>query len=155
MKNDAKTAEDTSAREIAVSRLFAAPRELVYRMWTEPEHIVHWWGPTGFTDTINIMDVRPGGRWSHVMHGPDGVDYKNESVYVEVTPPERLVFDHVLAPNFRMTVTFEDQGGKTLVRVQLLFPDAALRDLVVKQFGALEGAKQNLEKLEAYLATQV
>lgn len=153
MKNETKTAEDTSAREIAVSRLFAAPRELVYRMWTEPEHIVHWWGPEGFTDTVKIMDVRPGGRWSHVMHGPDGVDYQNEAVYVEVTPPERLVFDH-LAPDFRMTVTFEDQGGKTLVRMQLLFPDAALRDQVVKQFGALEGAKQNLVKLEAYLRTQ-
>jgi uncharacterized protein YndB with AHSA1/START domain len=116
-------------------------------MGAEPEQVVQWWGPKGFTDTVKVMDVRPGGRWSNVMHGPNGVDFQNEAVCVEVTPPERLVFDHFGA-HFRMTVTFEEQAGKTLVTMQLLFPDAKIRDRVVNQFGALEGAKENLLRLE-------
>jgi uncharacterized protein YndB with AHSA1/START domain len=67
-------------------------------MWTDPRHVVRWWGPTGFTTTIHEMDVRPGGNWRFTMRGPDGVDYPNEHIYVEVAPPERLVTQHVSPP---------------------------------------------------------
>ena len=67
--------EHTADREIVATRVFDAPRDLVFRMWTDPAHIVHWWGPNGFTTTIHEMDVRPGGMWRFIMHGPDGVDY--------------------------------------------------------------------------------
>src|SRR5258705_101160 len=81
-------------REMLITRLFDAPRELVFGAWTDPERIANWWGPTGFTTTTSAMDVRPGGVWRFVMHGPDGRDYQNKIVYMEVVPPERLVYRH-------------------------------------------------------------
>jgi hypothetical protein len=74
-------------REIAATRVFAAPRELVWKVWTEPEHVVRWWGPNGFTTTTHSMDVKSGGVWRFVMHGPDGHDYQNKITYLEVVKP--------------------------------------------------------------------
>ncbi|HET7152473.1 MAG TPA: SRPBCC domain-containing protein, partial [Candidatus Kapabacteria bacterium] len=85
-------AEDTSDREIITMRLLNAPRELVWKVWTEPEHIAKWWGPNGFTNTIRKMDVRVGGEWLFTMHGPDGTDYPNKTVYTKVVKPERLEY---------------------------------------------------------------
>src|SRR6266480_4137689 len=127
------------ARQITATRLFDAPRELVFDMWTDPRHIARWWGPNGFTNTIEKMDVRPGGVWKFVMHGPDGRDYDNKIVYVEVVRPERLVYDHVSGPLFRATVTFTARGEKTEVNVRMVFESAGLRDSVAAQFGAVEG----------------
>jgi uncharacterized protein YndB with AHSA1/START domain len=138
---------DTKDREITAMRIFNAPRELVFKLWTDPEHIVHWWGPAGFKNTIFEMDVRPGGRWRHIMHGPDGVDYKNESIYREVVEPERLVYEHLSGPAFVSTVTFEDQGNKTKVSVQMLFETVELRRKTVEVFNAVEGLKQTLQRL--------
>src|SRR5271155_740770 len=87
-RNSAASAAVTpSDREIVLTRTFDAPRELVWKAWTEPQHIVHWWGANGFTDTMEAMDVRPGGAWKHMMHGPDGADYPNHCVYLEVVKP--------------------------------------------------------------------
>ena len=105
------------------------------------------------------MDVRPGGVWRLTMHGPDGVDYPNLMVFIEVARPERLVYDHGSgvedAPTqFRQTVTFEQQGDKTTVTMRLLFKSAAERDQVIEQYwGAIEGGNQTLARLEQYLAT--
>src|SRR5580704_13391744 len=140
-------------REIIATRVFDAPRELVFQMWTDPEHVAQWWGPRGFTNTIYEMDVRPGGVWRFVMHGPDGVDYQNKVVYIEIVKPERLVYSHVSGPQFHMTVTFAEQGGKTKVTARMLFESATLRENVVKQFGAIEGLNQTLERLGERLAT--
>jgi uncharacterized protein YndB with AHSA1/START domain len=150
MKQDATSTAD---REIKVTRVFAAPRELVFKAWTDPNQVGHWWGPTGFTLTIHEMDVRPGGAWRFIMHGPDGVDYDNEIVYVEIVQPERLVYDHGPAPSFRTTVTFGEQGNKTEITMQMLFESAALREQVVREFGAVEGMKQTLDRLAEHLAT--
>jgi len=87
MNVDAGSAHAASDREIVTTRVVDAPRELVFRAWTEPEHVGQWWGPNGFTSTIQEMDVRPGGVWRLVMHGPDGTDYPNESIYLEVVRP--------------------------------------------------------------------
>jgi uncharacterized protein YndB with AHSA1/START domain len=89
---------DASNRELKATRTFKAPRDMVFRMWTEAEHIAQWWGPNGFTTTIEKMDVRPGGEWIFVMHGPDGRDFPNRDVYGEVVPPERLVILHINWP---------------------------------------------------------
>lgn len=141
----------TADREIVTTRVFDARRELVYEAWTDPRHLAQWWGPNGFTSTIQEMDVRPGGIWRMIMHGPDGVDYPNESVFREVVKPERLVYSH-LAPRFEVTVTFEEQGGKTLLTMRMVFETATERERVVKVFGAIEGAKQTLGRLAEFVA---
>jgi uncharacterized protein YndB with AHSA1/START domain len=151
MKSDALSTAD---REIAATRVFDAPRDLVWNVWTDPDHIAHWWGPKGFTNTIHTMDVRPGGVWDFIMHGPDGVDYPNKVTYLEVKKPELLVYDHGEEGEptyFRVTVTFEDFGGKTKLTMQMLFETAQQRNKVAEKYGAVEGLKQNMEKLGEYL----
>jgi uncharacterized protein YndB with AHSA1/START domain len=149
---------EKQAREIVITRVFDAPRELVFEMWTDPKHLMHWYGPRGFTITIQEMDVRPGGAWNMIMHGPDGANYPNHSVFTEVVKPERLVYVHDgrreggSNSDFEQTVTFEEQGAKTLLTMRLLFPTAADRDRVVKQFNAIEGGNQTLDRLGERLA---
>src|SRR5271155_1876807 len=87
-----KTIENLADREIVITRVFDASPELVWSAWTDPKQIVHWWGPQGFTTTIREMDVRPGGIWDYTMHGPDGTDYPNQSVFIEVVKPQRNVY---------------------------------------------------------------
>jgi uncharacterized protein YndB with AHSA1/START domain len=142
-------------REIVATRVFKAPRELVFEVWTDPMHIAKWWGPNGFTLTIHEMDVRPGGVWQFVMHGPDGVDYQNKNVYIEVVKPERIVFSHVSPPNFQMTATFArhgEKGAETKLTVRMLFETATERDKTIEKFGAIEGLNQTLGRLERELA---
>ncbi|MEP7169334.1 MAG: SRPBCC family protein [Bacteroidota bacterium] len=142
---------DIKNRELSITRLINAPRELVWKMWTEPEHIKHWWGPNGFTNTIFKMDVKPGGEWEFIMHGPDGTDYKNKHIYKEVVKPERLVLMHVTAPKFEMEANFVEQGNKTLIIIKSQFESAEQLEEVIKVFKADEGLKQNMDKLETYL----
>lgn len=139
-------------REIAGSRVFDAPRDLVWKMWTDPEHVAQWYGPRGYRTTIHEMDVRPGGHWRFILHGPDGQDYQNHNVYLEVVEPERLVFDHVTGPLFRATATFEDLGGdKTRVTMRSVFETAELRKRVAEEYGAVEGMHQTLARLGEHL----
>jgi uncharacterized protein YndB with AHSA1/START domain len=149
--------EGAPDRQIVTTRVLNAPRDLVFKMWTDPEHIVQWWGPKGFTTTTYSMDVRPGGVWRFVMHGPDGTDYQNQITYLEIVKPERLVYKHgggedVEPVNFETTVTFEEQGGKTRLTMRALFPSAEAREHVVKKYGAIEGASQTMDRLEQHLA---
>jgi uncharacterized protein YndB with AHSA1/START domain len=141
----------TSEREIVATRVFDAPRDLVFEAWTSPEQVAQWWGPNGFTTTTHSMDVRPGGEWIFVMHGPDGTDYKNHIVYREVVRPERLVYDHVSGPLFRATVVFSAEGDKTRISMQMLFETAELRNQVAEKFGAVEGLNQTLNHLEEHV----
>lgn len=150
--------EETADREIVLTRVFDAPRELVWQAWTDPRHVVNWWGPKGFTTTIEKMDVRPGGVWKHVMHGPDGTDYPNSSVFKEVVKPERIVFSHGggkpggPGAHFVATWTFESlAGNKTKVTVRMVFDSPVDRDFVVKEYNAIEGGKQTLERFAEYL----
>jgi uncharacterized protein YndB with AHSA1/START domain len=153
-KTDIENDRATGAadREIAATRVFDAPRDLVWQMWTNSEHIAQWWGPKGFTNTIHEMDVRAGGVWRFIMHGPDGRDYPNKIVYVEILKPERLVYDHVSGPLFQATATFTQEGGKTRVDVRMVFESAKLRDQVAAEFGAVEGLHQTLGRLGEHLA---
>jgi uncharacterized protein YndB with AHSA1/START domain len=142
---------NTKDRELLISRVLNAPRELVWEVWTNPEHIKNWWGPTGFTNTIQTMEVKPEGVWEFVMHGPDGTNYKNKSVFKEIVKPERIVFQH-FNPNFLATINFTEEGGKTFLEWSMLFETKEQFEQVVKTFKADEGLKQNIVKLEAYLS---
>ncbi|MDQ1910789.1 SRPBCC family protein [Paenibacillus sp. GD4] len=142
-------------RELQVKRTFQAPQELVFDVWTDPKHLPNWWGPSGFTITIHSMEVKPGGAWRYIMHGPDGTDYDNVIRYLEVVRPERLVYNHGDTENeeqFHVTVTFVAQGNTTELTMLSRFPSAEDLQMAVEQYGAIEGAKQTLDRLEAELA---
>lgn len=141
-------------RELQISRMLNAPRNLVWEVFTKPEHISQWWGPQGFTNTIHTMDVKEGGVWDFVMHGPDGTDYPNTSKYLEVVKPEKLVIRHMVWPDFVLTITLEEREEKTFLTWHMLFESAEVFEQVVKQHGADEGLKQNIVKLEEYLSKQ-
>jgi uncharacterized protein YndB with AHSA1/START domain len=155
---DAKTARETWAldREIVLTRVFDAPRELVFDAWTEREHVSRWFGPKGFVTTTHEMDFRVGGMWRFEMRGPDGTRYDNRIVYLEIKRPERLVFDHGHDKDddptrFRVTVTFDEQSdGKTVLTLRQLHPTKAQRDEGIG-FGAVELGQQTLDKLAEHL----
>lgn len=97
----------TQDREIVTTRLFQAPRELVYKAWTDPNHLKVWWGPKGFTNTFNTFDLRVGGKWIFVMHGPEKGNYKNEVTFLVIRDPELLIWDRQSQPLFQVEVIFE------------------------------------------------
>lgn len=149
----------SSDREIIVTRVFDAPQELVFDAWTDPKHLPCWWGPRGFTTTIHEMDVKPGGTWRLTMRGPDGKDYQNRIIFVDVQRPERLVYQHQPEPgsepvSFETTVTFARQGDKTHLTLRMLFPTAAERDHAEEKYHAMEGGNQTLGRLAEHLATR-
>jgi uncharacterized protein YndB with AHSA1/START domain len=141
----------TAEREIRISRVLNAPIELVWEVWTDPEHIKNWWGPHGFTNTISKMDMHENGEWNLVMHGPDGKDYKNKSVFKKIIKHKKIVYEHVSAPKFLAIIDFEAQGDKTQINWHMLFDTREEFIQTVKTFKADEGLKQNIEKLAAYL----
>ena len=141
-------------RTIVNTRLINATRDVVFEAWTNAEHIKHWWGPMGFTNTISKMDVRPGGEWDFVMHGPDGVDYHNKSVFVEIKYPERIVFDHLKPMHkFQVTATFESIENKTQLTFQMLFESTEEYEKV-KTF-AIDANEQNFDRLESYIQSNL
>ena len=145
-------------RSIIATRVLDAPRELVWTAWTKPEHLAQWWGPDGFSTTTSAYDLRPGGVWRFVMHGPDGRDYENRITFDEIVEPERIRYHHgggddVEPVQFRTTVTFENLAGdRTQLTLHAVFPSAAARQRVIKQYGADKGAVQTLSRLADYLA---
>jgi uncharacterized protein YndB with AHSA1/START domain len=143
---------NTKDRELIISRTLDAPVELVWEVWTKPEHIANWWGPNCFTNTITKMEMHEGGEWDLIMHGPDGTDYKNKSIFKEIIPLKKIVYQHVSAPKFLTTITFEARGEQTLLNWHMLFETAEQFIQVVKTFKADEGLKQNIEKLNVYLS---
>lgn len=157
MDAKAQSANDIFDRAIVIERVFNAPRELVWEVWTKPEHIAKWWGPEGFTTTIKQMDFRVGGVWKQIMRGPDGKEYPNSSIFREIVVPERIVFSHGggskdgPSSKFLSTWTFETLGNQTKVTMQLLFDMPEERDRIECAYGATEGAKQTLARLAEYL----
>jgi uncharacterized protein YndB with AHSA1/START domain len=137
-------------RELATSRLIDAPRERVFRAIGDPVHLAQWWGPAGFTNTFDAFDFRPGGAWRFVMHGPDGQQFPNESVFVEIVVPERVVIGHVSRPQFELTISLAERGGQTLVGWRQQFNSATECRRVAKY--AIEANEQNLDRLAAVLA---
>lgn len=144
-------------REIVLTRVFDAPRELVFKAWTDKDHISKWFGPKGFSCTTHEIDMRVGGSWRFDMRGPDGKIWPNLMVFLEVKYPERLVFDHGTGKDddpdkFRVIVTFDAQGDKkTIVTLRQLHPTTARRKEVIG-FGAVELGFQTLDKLAEHLS---
>jgi uncharacterized protein YndB with AHSA1/START domain len=142
---------EAAKHEIVVTRLFDAPRALVWKAWTQPEHMMRWWGPKGYTTPSCEMDVRPGGALRLCMRSSDGVDLWVRGVFREVVEPERLVFaavnDADLDAETVIAVTLEDQGGKTLLTMRQTFAKPEVSR------GAKEGWASGFERLAEYLAT--
>jgi uncharacterized protein YndB with AHSA1/START domain len=151
------TKTDDAPAELTMTRVFDAPRSLVWEVWTNPKHAARWWGPEGFSNPVYESDLRPGGRLNIHMRAPDGTICPMTGVYEEVAAPERLVFfaaagmDGAVAFDARTTVTFEEHAGKTTVSVRQTY-----HNLTPAAAPALEGApmgwSQTLDRLAAYLA---
>lgn len=149
---------ELAARTIVTTRVFNAPRSLVFQAFSDPERLAKWWGPKGFTNTFSQFELKPGGHWRFVMHGPDGTDYPNESIFDEVAEPERIVFRHLDKDHaFRMTVLLAEEdktpfgeAGKTRVTWHMYF-DSAARCADLRSF--VSGAnEENFDKLETQIA---
>jgi uncharacterized protein YndB with AHSA1/START domain len=158
------TAEANLSEDLAVviTRILDAPRHLVFKMFTDPQHLAQFWGAPGCTSPVCEMDVRPGGVWRHVLRTPDGAEYPSTSVYLEVVQPERLVYQWAAdnspaygdspPPNHVNTITFEDHGGKTKITLHTRLQSVADRDALLKTgFAGIVG--QSLDRLTAYLKT--
>lgn len=154
--NTASSLTTPSDREIVMTRVFDAPRELVFNAYTDPEAVPQWWGLRRSTTIVDRMDVRPGGTWRFIQREADGNEYAFNGEYLEVTPPERLVntFEFELMPGHIIedTATFEDLGGKTRVTVTSLFANVEDRDGML-QSGMEEGAVESWDRLAEYLAS--
>ncbi|MFA5950181.1 MAG: SRPBCC family protein [Hyphomicrobium sp.] len=143
-------------REIVLSRVVAAPRHLVFKVWTDPEHLPKWFGPEGFTVETLEIDIRVGGRWRFVFVGPDGMRYDNRMVFLKIDAPRLLEMDHGSDKDddpgrFRVIVTFDEQSnGKTVVTLRQRHPTKAQRDATIG-FGAVEFGYQTLDKLARHL----
>jgi uncharacterized protein YndB with AHSA1/START domain len=155
LKNMPELAHDE--RAIVTSRVFWAPRAMVYQAFADPKQLVQWWGPHGFTTTIKQMDLRAGGQWMIVMHGPDGTNYPNEMTFTEVVPNERIRLDLVCkregAATVRMkkTITWEDAPGGTRLTFRIEFASREERDTNVRQYGSVKGGRELFDRLAAVL----
>src|SRR6201991_3076811 len=145
----------TADREIVISRVISAPRELVFEAFSEVRHLSQWWGPEGFTTTTRAFEFRVGGEWDFVMHGPDGTDYPEWISWTEIVPPERIALPHDAsrdAPNaFETVLTFEPDGAATRIEMRTVFPTKELRDEAAEKYHAIEGGQQTLSNLAAYV----
>ncbi|MFC7533228.1 SRPBCC family protein [Actinoplanes sp. GCM10030250] len=145
----------TADREIVISRVVDAPRELVFRAFTEVRHLAQWWGPEGFTTTTRSFAFQVGGIWDFVMHGPDGTDYQEWITWTGIVPPERIAMLHGESrddPNaFTSVLTFEPDGAATRIVMRTVFPTKELRDDAVEKYHAIEGGRQTLSNLAAYV----
>lgn len=163
--------EPSADADFVISRVFDAPRELVWKAWTDPKLMAQWWGPRHFTTPVCELDVRTGGTYRIVMRGPDGSEYPLKGVYLEIDKPERLVMtaDHSELPiewhdlvnpvrdkskkpelEGVMTITFENLNGKTRLTIHTRFESAAIRNAMVKM-GINEGWSQSLDRLDESL----
>mgnify|MGYP001435660801 CR=1 FL=1 len=143
--------ENTENRELKMTRTVKAPIELVWKAWTEPEYLVQWWGPNDHTTTIHKMDFREGGEWKLTLHNhANGQDYPNRSVFKEIIPFKKIVFEH-FNPHFITTVVFEAQGEETQITWSSVFDTKEMLETVINVFNAKEGQKQNFERLEQVL----
>ena len=152
---DAPAQSTAADREIVISRVISAPRELVFEAFTEVRHLSCWWGPDGFTTTTRAFEFRVGGEWIFVMHGPDGTDYQEWISWTEITPPERITLLHGESrddPNaFESVLTFTPDGAATRLEMRTVFPTKELRDEAVEKYHAIEGGRQTLDNLATYI----
>jgi len=150
-------------RELVISHVFDAPRELVWSAWTDAEQVAQWWGPRGFTTTVEELDLRPGGRSRYVMHGPDGADYPGKGTFIEIVPCERIVTTDEFGDGYEeetslelpegmiLTILFDDLGGKTRLTVRIMHPTVEDRRRH-EEMGVVSGWRSTLDCLDEHLA---
>lgn len=163
MSNKINSTDTQSEREIIITRVFNAPRDLVFKAWTEPERIAQWWGPRGFTTRVEQMDFRPGGAWRYVMISPDGTEYPSKGVFSEIVPPEKIVssdefdegFEKVinadLPSSMETTTIFEDLSGKTKLTIKITHKSIEDRRKH-EDMGVIAGWNESFDCLEEFLA---
>ncbi|POY39503.1 ATPase [Flavobacterium alvei] len=144
----------TADCEIVNSRIFNTPRELVFRAWSDPNHLKQWWGPSGFTNTFNEFDFRVGGKWSFIMHGPDKGNYANECEFIKIEEPSLIAWKRFSKPLFQVLATFEEvTKDKTKLVFKMVFTTAEecskLRPFVVDK------NEENFDRLEVELAKMI
>ena len=154
-KQSATTVTTPSDREIVLTRVFAAPRRLIWEAWTNPAHLPHWMlGPDGWTMPVCEIDLRPGGAWHFVWRRADGTEMAMRGVYQEIVPPERLVSTESWGgdwPETLNTLVLTEEDGKTTITQRVLYPSKEARDAALKT-GMLEGASESFDRLAKYLA---
>ncbi|MES2574871.1 MAG: SRPBCC family protein [Bacteroidota bacterium] len=140
--------------EIVSSRIFNASQKLVYTAWTDPNHLKIWWGPKGFTNTFNEFDLRPGGKWSYVMHGPDKGNYSNECEFITIEKPSLIAWKRFSKPLFQVVATFEEiASDKTKIVFKMIFstPEECNK---LKPF-VVDKNEENFDRLENELTKMV
>jgi uncharacterized protein YndB with AHSA1/START domain len=158
---DATLQQPTSdERVLIITRSFDAPRTLVWKAFADPYHLARWWGPKGFSNPVCELDFRPGGHWHHVMRGPDGAEYPTDSTFIEVVPPERIVYRNAPPkgevwgdnppPSFVRTITFEEVSGRTTLTLRAEFDTASDKQRVIRR-GFVEGTNESYDKLAELL----
>ncbi|TGN09705.1 SRPBCC domain-containing protein [Leptospira ilyithenensis] len=169
MKTGYDTKIEIPDRELVISRIFDAPRELIYRIWTDPKHVVKWWGPKDFTNPVCEMDLQVGGKYKFVMRSPEGIDYPVVGVYLEIVKNEKIVCTDVVedhpqewmdqlkkdigeskdSPDSVVTVLFEDfETNKTKLTIQTRFKSNGVRD-AFHNMGMADGWTESLDRFEA------
>lgn len=153
---------DRVKHELIVERVFDAPRELVWKAWTEPERLAHWWGPRGWATTTYEMDVKPGGVWFYCMRGPEGMESWCKTHYQEIVEPERLVYLDTFSdpqgnlaegmPHILITTEFTEHSGKTKVTSYTKLASVEDLDTLLKM-GVKKGLIETWDRLAEYLAT--
>jgi uncharacterized protein YndB with AHSA1/START domain len=142
-------------RELTITRVLNAPRERVFKAWTDPKELAQWWGPKGFTNPVCELDLKPGGAFRIVMRAPDGGEYPMQGVFREIVPPSRLVFTNIAVDKDGKpiiegltTVTFAEEGARTKLTLQTC--GVAVVDYAAAYLNGMEaGWTQSLEKLDA------
>ena len=129
------------------SREIPATPDQVFAAFSDPARLARWWGPAGFTNSFELCEFKVGGRWKFVMHGPNGEDYKNESVFEEIVPPSRVVFHHVSGPKYRMVITLAPTAKGTLVTWSQTFESAEVAERIEKIVGPAN--EENLDRWTA------
>ncbi len=147
-------AKKIETNELKLQRIYDAPVKLVWEAWTDPKQAAKWWGPRGFTITTHSKDLRPGGTWNYIMHGPDGTDYPNIATYYEVEKYSKLVYDHgateTTPPLFRVTVTFKEVNGKTKMDMTMTLKSVEAAQQI-KKFIKQAGGNATWDRLAEYL----
>lgn len=137
-------------RTVISSRVIAAPIDDVFDAYADPNKLVRWWGPNGFTLTTEAIDLTEGGHWRFVFHGPDGKTYKNHLTFERIDRPRLFVVDHISGPKYHGAVTFDDLGGQTRVTMYWTFESA---DVLAKiRQTVVEGNEGNFDRLGEVVA---
>lgn len=140
--------------QLKITRLYDAPVKLVWEAWTDPQQVAKWWGPRGFSITTHSKDLRAGGRWNYTMHGPDGTDYPNSTLYHEIEEHKKLVYDHGgfedKPPLFQVCVTFNEKDGHTLMEMTMTLESPEFAQEMAK-FIRQAGGNSTWDRLGEYL----